>query len=106
MRSRRYLLVLIAVAGIASIAWIAYRLVPSRILVIVNNHGPETLLGVTVHVTGASYDIGDLLPGATKQVRVSPTGESGVRIEFADETGKRVHSDWVGYFESGYGGSI
>jgi hypothetical protein len=106
MRIRRYLLVLIAVAGIASIAWIVYRLAPSRILVIVNNHGPETLWDVTVHVTGAAYNIGDLPPGANKRVGVAPTGESGVRIEFADKTGKRVRSEWVGYFESGYGGSI
>ena len=106
MKIRHYHLALIAVAGIASIAWIVYRLAPSRILVIVNNHGPETLRDVTVHVTGASYDIGDLPPGVTKQVRVAPTGESGVMIEFADATGKRVHSEWFGYFEAGYGGSV
>jgi hypothetical protein len=75
-------------------------------MVIVTNYGPETLQDATVHVAGASYDIGDLPPGESKRVRVSPTGESGVAIEFTDKHGKRVRSDWVGYFERGYGGSI
>jgi hypothetical protein len=92
-----------AVIVIYLFAWIVYA---PRILVIVTNHGPETLHEATVHVTGASYAIGDLPPGQSKRVRVSPTGESGVQIEFTDKQGKRVHSDWVGYFEHGYGGSI
>ena len=57
-------------------------------------------------VTGTSYNLGDIPPGATAHATVHPTGESHLEIEFtdADEQAKRL--DAGGYFEPGYRGTI
>jgi hypothetical protein len=69
--------------------------------VTVKNVSDQTLNTVVVHVTGAAYSLGDIAPGETKSVRVSPTGESHVEIEHAE--GRFIVNT---YFESGYRGHI
>jgi hypothetical protein len=106
MGTRRWLLVLIAFTGSTLLAWIAYRMVTPGIQVIVINQGPDVLQDVTVHVTGASYDIGNLSPGESKQVGVSPTGESDVFIEFTDKQEKQFRLTVGRYIEPAYRGTL
>jgi hypothetical protein len=69
--------------------------------VTVKNVSDQALHSVVAHVTGASYKLGDIDPGQTKSVRVSPAGESHVEIEHTD--GRFIVNT---YFESGYRGHI
>jgi hypothetical protein len=57
---------------------------------------------VVVHVTGASYPVGSLAPGASVRVRVQTKGESHVEIE--QSTGQRLVVDC--YFEAGFSGTL
>lgn len=74
----------------------------SGVVVIVRNVGSEPLHSVIVHVTGNSYQIGDIDVGATKKVKVVAQGESHVEIEHGNQ--KRLVVDC--YFESVYKGKI
>jgi len=65
----------------------------------VRNVGSETLYSMLVHVTGNSYSIGDLTAATTASVRVEPTGESHVEVEFKDGKGKSKRLLVGGYFE-------
>lgn len=69
--------------------------------VTVKNVSAEPLTSVVVHITGSSQALGDIRPGESRTVEVSPTGESHVEIEHAEG---RLMVDT--YFESGYQGSI
>jgi predicted NAD-dependent protein-ADP-ribosyltransferase YbiA (DUF1768 family) len=66
----------------------------------------EGMRSVVLHVTGASYQLGDIPPGASAKARVRSTGESGLEIEFTDPDEKVQQLDAGGYFESGYRGTI
>lgn len=66
------------------------------------NVGTVTMKAVTVHVTGSSYLVGDLGPGATKKIDVNPAGESHIEVAFSDS--RRLIIDC--YIEDGYGGRI
>ena len=72
---------------------------------VINN--TDGIIGeVSVEVTGATYDLGDIAPDESASVRVTPTGESGVVVVgIRDGEPDRVS---VGtYFEeSGYQGSV
>lgn len=72
----------------------------------VENTGASPLKSVVLHVTGESYDIGDIAPGETATARVIPTGESELEVEFKDTDGQTQRLNAGGYFESGYRGSI
>ena len=78
----------------------------SGVQVTVENTGTTPLKSVVLHVTGASYDVGDIAPGESATARVSPTGESELRLEFKDTDGQTQRLNAGGYFESGYRGSI
>lgn len=66
------------------------------------NAGAQPLLGVRVLVTGRDYPVGDLAPGETKRLRLSPTGDSHVELALAG--GRRLV---VGsYLQPGYRGSL
>lgn len=73
--------------------------------VLVVNAGPKTLSSMRVHVTGASYALGDLPPGAFATVYVQPTSESHVEVSFRDSAWSARRLVAGGYFEPGYGGS-
>jgi hypothetical protein len=68
----------------------------------VKNVDGKPLRAVVVHVTGRSYPIGDLEPGAIKTVELSPTGESDIDLSSAGNPRLKVDC----YFEPGYGGRI
>jgi len=69
--------------------------------VTVRNVSDQRLTGVVVHVTGASYKLGNVEPGKSKSVRVSPTGESHVEIEHL--AGRLIVNT---YLEAGYCGHV
>jgi len=56
---------------------------------------------VTIEVTGKSYPVGDLKPSESASVRVNPSGESHVEIEYRDhqDVQRRLVADC--YFEGG-----
>ena len=56
-----------------------------------------------VKLTGRSFDttIASVLPGQTREVRVSPRGETGVAVSFV-ANGSRVNVPEQGYFEASW----
>jgi hypothetical protein len=72
----------------------------------VTNHGPESLRDVVIHVTGASYVLGEVPPAGSRRIGVHPRSESHVEIEFTDGQGKRVRLNAGGYFEPGDRGDV
>lgn len=78
----------------------------SGIQVTIHNNDSQPLRSVVVHVTGASYNLGDIAPGASAQTAVHVTGESNLEVEFRDTNGQTQRLNAGGYFESGYRGTI
>ena len=76
------------------------------IQVTVQNTGSTPMHSVVLHVTGATYELADIPPGASATARVKSTGESHLEIEFTDSDGKVQRLDAGGYFESGYRGTV
>lgn len=76
------------------------------IRVTVENTGTFPLKSVVLHVTGASYKLGDIAFGKSATARVNPTSESELVVEFKDTAGQTQRLNAGGYFESGYRGSI
>ena len=59
-----------------------------------------------LHVTGASYQLGDIGPGESATARVNPTSESHLEVEFTDRDGQSQRLRADGYFEPRYRGTI
>ena len=77
----------------------------SGVRVEVINRDSLAMQHVSVEVTGASYQIGDVPPDSGKSVKVRPRGESSVTVKYSDNSGKhRVYIDT--YMENGYFGYI
>jgi len=88
---------------VAGLVFVFFR---SGIHVTIQNTGNQPLRSVVLHVTGASYNLGDIAPGATATATVLPSGESHLEIQFTDPDGQTQRLDAGGYFESGYKGTI
>ena len=101
---RRWWLLAIPVV-LLLIAVVAFQL-RTGIRVTVENTGTTPLKSVVLHVTGASYDLGDIAPGESATARVNPTGESELEVELKDTDDQTQRLNAGGYFESGYRGSI
>ena len=101
----RWLLVAIPVVLIALVGVVLFQFRPG-VQVTVQNTGSTAMRSVVLHVTGNSYQLGDIQPGESATARVRPTSESGLEIEFTDSDGKVQRLDAGGYFESGYRGTI
>lgn len=71
-------------------------------VITIANQSSLTLSNLVVAGTGFAERVGDLPPDGTREVRVRPSGESGVRLTF-DAGTKRVDSGSQGYFEAGGG---
>lgn len=78
----------------------------SGIHVAIHNAGSQPLNSVLLHVTGASYDLGDIASGETAEATVHPEGESHLEIEFIDAGGQANRLNAGGYFETGGRGTI
>lgn len=92
-------------AIISVLAMIAVVSLRSGIAVRVENTGQTAIRSLTLHVTGNSYPLGDLAPGAFKEATVNSTGESGLELEL-EEDGRKRRLNAGGYFEPGYRGTI
>jgi hypothetical protein len=64
------------------------------------------LVDLQVHVTGKSYDLGDIASGAMKECKVNPTSESHVEISYRLPDGTTPRHPFDCYFESGYLGAV
>ncbi len=104
-KKKRWWLVAILVVLPIAVAVILFQFRPG-IQVTVRNTGSTPMRLVVLHVTGATYELADIAPGASATVRVKSTGESHLEIEFTDSDGKVQRLDAGGYFESGYRGKI
>jgi hypothetical protein len=78
----------------------------SGIKVTVENTGLNSMQASVLHVTGVSYNLGDIAPGAEATAQVNPTSESHLEIEFTDADGKTQRVNAGGFFEPGYRGAI
>lgn len=98
------LLSLLALVVLVVFAIVALR---RGVRVEVRNIGGTPLTDVVVQVTGATYDLGELAPGASETVRVSPRGESKVELTWKDSEGRKGYGRVDCYFEgSGYTGTV
>lgn len=66
------------------------------------NVGSETMRSVVVHITGKTYAIGDLVPGASQSVQLYPAADSHIELALAGHP--RLEVDC--YFSGGHTGSI
>jgi hypothetical protein len=70
----------------------------------VHNVDTHVVRGVSVEVRGHSYDLGDLMPGMTRTVKVEVSGgESGLAIGQRTAAGRRTDTVHA-YIEQGYSG--
>jgi hypothetical protein len=88
--------------GLAIVVATSLVLPAAGVTVVVANVGTEPMREVVVHVTGASYPIGELAPGARASVVAKPKGDS--HVEIGQSSGPRLIVDC--YFESGYSGTV
>jgi LEA14-like dessication related protein len=78
----------------------------SGVRVEITNRDSIAIQHVSVEVTGASYQIGDIPSGSSKSVKVRPRGESTVTIKYSDNSDKK-HQVYIDtYIENGYSGYI
>lgn len=103
--SRWYLLILFMSIVFGMSAFYALQRQPG-IQVTVQNAGDQELKSLACHVTGRSYQLGDLPPGRRAQVTVRSTSESHLEISFVDTAGSAQRLDAGGYLEPNYRGSI
>ncbi|MGB5039113.1 MAG: hypothetical protein WBQ66_21090 [Blastocatellia bacterium] len=81
-------------------------LINPKIRVTVTNSQEELMRDVTVTVTGAHYELGDIVAEASKSVVVEPTGESDALIKYREANGRVVEIEAGAYMEPGYNGTI
>ncbi len=74
--------------------------------VTVENTGRQPLRSIVLFVTGNSYSLGDIPPGANAEATVKCTGDSHLEIEFIDDAGDAKRLDAGGFFQPGYRGAI
>lgn len=102
MRRRNRVLWILAV-GIASIV---FALWPRGVEVIVTNVGTSVMRDLRVVVTGKTYELGELQPNARHRLRVNPTGESHIVLEYTDPSAAPRAVTVDCYFEPNDYGSI
>lgn len=76
------------------------------IQVTIRNAEATPIRAVVVHVTGASYQLGDIASGESAQVVVRSTGESHLEVTFTEADGRTKQLNAGGYCEPGYRGTI
>jgi hypothetical protein len=92
--------------GLAVVLAVAFFLSRTGLRVAVTNTGAAPMRAVVVHVTGASYDLGDIPPGSSREVSIEPTGPSHVELSFKDDQGRQLRLVTGANFEPSAHGSI
>lgn len=98
-------LICLLLAGMIALVYYLLLYKPG-IHVTVQNTGSQPLRAVVLFVTGNSYSVGDIPPGATAEATVKCTGDSHLEIEFVDDAGETKRLDAGGFFQSRYRGTI
>ncbi len=106
VKTRFSLRSLIALTTFVAVLFTAFIWLAPGVTVAVRNSGATSLHDFHVHVTGRTYELGDISSGAIKKCKVRPNGESHVEISYrlTDGTMRRHTVDC--YFESGYRGTV
>jgi hypothetical protein len=66
----------------------------------IENTGSDAIVGVVLHVSGRSYEVGSIPSGKVIMVRVFAKYDSQLEIEL-DSSGSRQRIELGGYFDSG-----
>jgi hypothetical protein len=108
MTRRRWWLIgtLMAFALLVVVGLLMAQRLRAGVRVTIHNVGTTPLRSVVLQVTGASYPLGDIVPGSFGEATVISHGESNLEIEFINIDGKTRRLNAGGYFESGYRGTI
>jgi hypothetical protein len=102
----RHRIRIIAVAIIVLVAMLGYTILAPGVRVSIRNTGKERMKDVTIRVTGRSYDLSDIAPGASQTERISPEAESQVEVEFTGEGGSKVKLVAAGHLQPASRGQI
>ncbi len=98
-------ILIVAVTLVVSVYVAALWLVPV-LTVTVHNVGESPMFDLQIHVTGNSYQLGDLQSGAATSCDVQAAGESDVEISYRLKDGSTKSHKLDCYIESGYRGHI
>ena len=100
---KNLLLCTLAIAVAIAAAVTACLSIPAKTVTFTaSNVGTQAMHSVVVHITGNSYPIGDLAPGASTSVVPTPTADT--HIELSLNGHPRLTVDC--YFSGGYTGSV
>jgi len=78
----------------------------SGVSVTVQNISQSPMHSVVIHVTGGTYPLGDLAPGASARATVKPTGQTHLDIDYSDAAGKKHELRASGPFDDRFQGTI
>ncbi|MFO0011158.1 MAG: hypothetical protein ACK553_00285 [Planctomycetota bacterium] len=106
MKARSLSGTLIATATFVALCLVLCIWFAQGVTVTVRNGGNSPLIDLQVHVTGRSYNLGNLESGAMKRCAVEPTSESHVEISYQLPDGTSRRHSIGGYLEPGYRGTV
>ncbi len=106
MKPRHKRICFVAVVLLIATIPALYLTFPRGIYILIHNAGPESLQRVSLYVSGAKYEIGEIENLETRSCRVYPSGESDVEIRFLAKDGSESKHRIDVYLEPGYRGSI
>ena len=97
---------IMALIGVTFIALAVWLLLYRGIDVVITNNSAETLVDLRLVCTGDSVAVSKIAPRECQRYRISPKGESNLRVSFVDREGNRHQCPVDDYFESGHSGEI
>lgn len=83
-----------------------YRIKPNSIQLTIINTGPSTMRAITVTVTGNSYRVKDIPAGNSVSLSIHATGESGLTIDYENDSKKQKKVSGHCYLQKDYVGTI
>jgi hypothetical protein len=92
--------------AVAIFSWAVFRPWVGGIRVTVANTGLAVMKDVKVFITGTSYTAGEIAPGGSRSVCISPGADSHIEIGFTDSNSRAQRLNVDCYFSSGFTGSI
>lgn len=70
------------------------------------NHSDLFIKKATIYYNSVSIECGQIAPGKSKNVRIRPTSETGIRAKFEFDGGKVVWTNANTYIERNYRGTL